>query len=87
MHKYACIARLLCNDIMDMSEQQAAARAIEFVRQLLKRIGTPEHLASFGVRHDYFEQIVAEALPSGSTKHNIRTLTGDDLRRILGSAL
>jgi alcohol dehydrogenase class IV len=85
--KYARVARLLGCDIQTMSELQLATRTVEIVRQLLGRIGISEHLASFGVRHDDLPQIINEALPSGSTKHNVRPLDGDDLLRILVSAL
>ena len=85
--KYASVARLLGCDITGTSALEVATRAVEIVRQLLGRIGIPEHLASFGVRQQDLQQIVDEALPSGSTRHNVRPLDGDDLSRILVSAL
>ncbi|MHB1357449.1 MAG: iron-containing alcohol dehydrogenase family protein [Anaerolineae bacterium] len=85
--KYARVACLLGCDRGLLSETELATRAVEIVRQLLHRIGIPEHLASFGVHKDDLQPIIAEALPSGSTKHNIRPMSEDDLSRILVSAL
>lgn len=87
VEKYARITRLLGYDISTMSELQVATRAVEIVRQLLGRIGIPKHLAAFGVHHEDLQQIINEALPSGSTKHNARPVDGEDLSRILISAL
>jgi alcohol dehydrogenase class IV len=84
--KYARIAQLF-GDCQELNRPQQASRGIEMVRLMLSQAGIPEHLASFGIRHEGLGQIISEALPSGSTKHNIRPLDGDDLRRILDSAL
>ena len=87
VEKYARVALLLGYEDGCIDYLQLATRAVEIVRQLLQRIGIPGHLALFGVHKDDLEQIIAEALPSGSTKHNVRPLGGDDLLRILVSAL
>ena len=85
--KYARVARFFGCDSPTMNEQQLATRAVEYVRQLLNRVGIPGHLTSFGVRYEDLQQIINEALPSGSTKHNVRPLDGEDLLRIIVSAL
>ena len=85
--KYATVARLLGVDTSGLGDEEAAHRAVDQVRELMREIGIPEHLSAFGVTRDGFDRIIEESLPSGSLKHNPRRLGWDDVAAILGAAL
>ncbi|MBC7235604.1 MAG: iron-containing alcohol dehydrogenase [Chloroflexi bacterium] len=85
--KYAQVAALLGEPTEGLPIRAAAERAVERVRRLMRAIDLPEHLGPFGVRPIHFEQIIAETLPSGSTKHNPRPLGAEDVRAILEQAI
>ncbi|MGC9358811.1 MAG: iron-containing alcohol dehydrogenase family protein [Anaerolineae bacterium] len=85
--KYAHVAELLGISDIDASDMKLRHAAVEHVWQLLRDIGIPEHLGPLGVRDDDLDAIVEASLPSGSLKHNPRPLDGQDVRRILESAL
>jgi len=85
--KYARVAAALGIDARDMDEATAARAAVDAVRDLLRQVGIPEHLSTFGVGEDAFDAIIEESLPSGSLQHNPRPLGAEDVRRILEAAL
>ena len=85
--KYAHIAGLMGEMIQSMTPEAAAQRAVERVRELVTRVGIPQHLSALGVQREGLDQIIAESLPSGSLKHNPRPLDATDVRRILESAM
>ncbi len=87
VEKYARIAELLGAVEPDQPASVKAALAVEQVKQLLRKVGIPEHLEPFGVRADTLDLIIKETMPSGSTKHNARPLSENDVRNILISAL
>jgi len=85
--KYAVVARLMGETTDHLTSEEAAQKAIERVRELLRQVGIPIHLCELGVTEDRFDLIVKESLPSGSLKHNPRPLAAEDVRRILEMAL
>ena len=78
--KYARIAQLL-------GQEGTPLQAVEAVRELLTKIGIPEHLEPLGVRRDDFPVLIEESLPSGSLKSNPRPLEAKDVRCILEMAM
>ena len=85
--KYATVARLLSEMTSHLTPEAAAARAVERVRKMLQQVGIAEHLAELGVKREDFDQIIAQSLPSGSLKHNPRSLAAEDVRCILEMAM
>ena len=85
--KYARIAALMGEDTSEMTEREAASKAVEMVRTLLEEMEIPLQLASLGVSEKEFDIIIEESLPSGSLKHNPRPLGAEDVRTILHQAL
>jgi alcohol dehydrogenase class IV len=85
--KYAEVARLMGEPVQGRSTEDAACRAVESVRELVTRVGVPLHLSQFGLRAEDFDGIIAEALTQSSLKSNPLKLAGEDVRRILETAL
>jgi len=85
--KYARVAELLGALPAGASDMELRHAAVRHVRALLRDIDIPEHLRPLGVRDEDLDAIVEASLPSGSLKHNPRRLDGNDVLRILESAL
>jgi alcohol dehydrogenase class IV len=85
--KYASVARLLGIDVAGLDTGAAAELGVERVRELFGAIDIPMHLRRFGVHKDDLAQIASESMPSGSLKHNPRSLTPEDVQAILRDAL
>jgi len=85
--KYARVATLMGLDTQRLGVDEAAHLAVEHVRDTMEAIGIPLHLGIFGVRADQLDPIIEGSLPSGSLKHNPRTLGAEDVRNILLSAM
>lgn len=85
--KYARVAGLLDAAVRDAGPEAAGELAVAQVRELLARIGIPEHLAPFGVREAEFEALIAETLPQSSLHYNPRPMQAEDVRAILAQAL
>ena len=85
--KYAQVGQLMGEMTGHLTPEAAAEKAVERVRQMLIKVGIPEHLAGLGVREADFDAIIAASLPSGSLKHNPRPLAAEDVRCILSAAM
>ncbi len=55
-----------------------------FVRRLLDKFAIPTTLDEYAIDPEQFDAIIADALQSGSTKANPKTITAEDCRDILG---
>ena len=62
-----------------------AEALVEWVRDLNGELGVRGSLADFGLTEDDFERIIPDALSSGSTKHNPRPVTEQELRDLLAA--
>ncbi len=60
-----------------------AEALLEWVKNLNGELALTESLADFGLQEDDFDRIIPDALSSGSTKHNPRPVTEQDLRELL----
>ncbi len=79
--KYAVAARAIG---LDGPDDEAAARAlIDWMRQLAAELKITRPLDTYGLTPAHYETIIEQALASGSTKHNPRQPTADDLREML----
>jgi len=74
--KYAFCAHML--QAGDSGEALVAA-----VRKLLEILRVTDTLVDLGLRAEDFDQIIGPAIASGSTKHNPREVTEEDLRALL----
>ena len=79
--KYATAARAIG---LDGPDDQAAARAlIDWFRELNSDLKISRPLDTYGLTPAHYETIIDQALASGSTRHNPRDVTAEDLRGML----
>lgn len=81
--KYAVAARTLALCEPTTSDQEAAEALISWFRLLLSQLGVGRPLGEYGLSPADFDFIIEQGLPAGSTKHNPRQPTADDLRALL----
>jgi alcohol dehydrogenase class IV len=74
--KYAFCAHVL-------QAGQSAQDLLAAVRKLSATLGVTDSLADLGLRTEDFDKIIPPAMASGSTKHNPREVTEEDLRALL----
>ena len=78
---YAMAARAIG---LDGPDDAAAAQALlEWFRQLISDLRITRPLDAYGLTESHYETIIEQALASGSTKHNPREVTPEDLKRML----
>ena len=85
--KYARVAVLLGLDVRGLAPAVAGERAVEWVHDLLVRVGIPTRLGPYGVREADFPTLIVEALRQSSLQHNPRPMQAEDVRAILAQAL
>jgi alcohol dehydrogenase class IV len=81
LRRYETVARLLTGD-----PEAAAEGGIEWIRQLCRELQIPP-LSSYGIQERDVPTLVEKASRASSTKGNPITLTRDELRQLLTSAL
>jgi len=85
-HKYARAAHLV--SISGDSDDEAAALALhDWVTQLVEDLEIGQSLSNLGISEEDLEPMIAPAMASGSTKHNPREVTEDQLRQFLKQIL
>ena len=83
--KYARAARLI--GISEPTDEAHARTLIAWFRELATKIGAGTTLGAFGAKEADFEAMVPAILASGSTKHNPREATAEDVLAIMRAAL
>jgi alcohol dehydrogenase len=78
------VAEALGEDVSELSDEQAADRAVESIRSLLKAIGIPATLREWGIDADEFDiaQLVEDAMKSRNIATNPRPVTPADLEEL-----
>jgi alcohol dehydrogenase class IV len=78
------VAEALGEDVSGLSDEQAAERAVERIRALLKSIGIPATLREWGIDAAEFDipQLVEDAMKSRNIATNPRPVTPDDLEEL-----
>jgi alcohol dehydrogenase class IV len=85
--EFATIARLLGEDVMGLTEHQAAERAISAVETLRTDIGIPVRLRDLGVRDEQLRPLAEKAFGiKRILRVNPRPVTAEDLEGILRTA-
>ncbi len=79
--KYAQAARAIGLD--GESDEEAARRLVDWMRELAGELRITRPLVHYGLRRADYEQIIEQTLASGSTKHNPRDVTADDVAQML----
>jgi alcohol dehydrogenase class IV len=83
------VAEALGEDVSGLSDEQAADRAVESIRSLLKAIGIPATLREWGIDADEFDiaQLVEDAMKSRNIATNPRPVTPADLEELYRAVL
>jgi alcohol dehydrogenase class IV len=78
------VAEALGEDVSGLSDEQAAERAVEHIRALLKSIGIPATLREWGIDAAEFDipQLVEDAMKSRNIATNPRPVTPADLEEL-----
>lgn len=84
--KYAEVAQLLGNTAQGLSVEVAARKAVDMVRDLVKRVGIPSRLGPFGVTEERFDLLAQESM-SESLRHNPRPMSVEDVKHLLKTIL
>jgi len=85
--QFAVIAKLLGEDVMGLTEHQAAERAIVAVERLRNDIGIPQRLRDLGVAEGQLRGLAEKAFGIRRIlRVNPRPVTVDDLEGIYRSA-
>ncbi len=85
--KYARAARELGLARAEASDEAAAEELLRWFSALARELGARVSLREFGAKRADLDKIIPLALASGSTKHNPRQPSADDVRAILEEAL
>ena len=85
-NEYALIPPYFGINTFDMSAEQAAAIAIEQIRQLNSRIGIPASLKEVGVKAEQFDEITEKAFLDPCHSTNVKACGKSDLRELLETA-
>jgi alcohol dehydrogenase class IV len=85
--EFARIARLLGEDVLGLTEHQAAERAVEAVERLRNDIGIPRRLRDLGVTESQLRPFAEKAAGiKRILRVNPRPVTADDLEAIYRAA-
>jgi alcohol dehydrogenase class IV len=78
------VAEALGEDVSGLSDEEAAERAVEYIRTLLKSIGIPATLREWGIDAATFDipQLVEDAMKSRNIATNPRPVTPADLEEL-----
>jgi alcohol dehydrogenase len=85
LHRYAVIGRLLGGAETGVDDARARSALVDILRRWVTELEVPG-LATFGLRHEAIDDIVAES-SGGSTRTNPIELTPDERRAILLASL
>jgi len=77
--QYARVAQCFGINTFDMSESEAADKAIEAIQDLNKRIGIPKSLGEVGIKEDQLEMLAKKAFEDPCHVSNPRPCTEHDL--------
>ncbi|MHC4584199.1 MAG: iron-containing alcohol dehydrogenase [Planctomycetota bacterium] len=77
--QYARIAQCFGINTFDISESEAADKAIEAIENLNKRIGIPKSLGEVGIKEDQLEMLAKKAFEDPCHQSNPRGCTEQDL--------
>jgi alcohol dehydrogenase class IV len=84
--KFADIARAMGADIRDLSEQQAAEKALELVELLASELGVPKYLDETGATKDKIPAMVERALQDNTITTNPCPATAADVTKLYEGA-
>ncbi len=84
--KFADIAEALGEDIYGCTQLEAAYKAVEAVKGLLRDTGIPQTFREVGVKEDAFEAMAKDAMTSGNILVNPRTTTLMDIINLYKAA-
>ena len=85
--RYAQVAHLLGLDTRGATLREAAQQAAAAARETTRKVGIPDRLCTFGVKHEDLPKLIQESLPSANLKSNPKPLGAEDLQVILERAL
>jgi alcohol dehydrogenase len=85
--RFAAVARALGENVTGLSEAAAAERAVEALQRMKEDVGIPRGLSDCGMREEWVDQVVDEAMKSGNVTVNPRETTRDDLAAVLRQAM
>ncbi|PPA70404.1 iron-containing alcohol dehydrogenase [Jeotgalibacillus proteolyticus] len=80
--KFIEIAKIFGEKVDQLSDREAALKAVEAIRLLKEDIGITQTLSDFGVEERHLDQIVKEAMESGNVPVNPVKPTEEDLKNI-----
>lgn len=84
--KYVQIAKVMDEDVRDITVIEAAIKAVEAIRKIASDIDIPHRLSEYEVSKTIFSKISDVALSYPFIKHSPRTLNRDELETILIAA-
>ena len=87
LKEYAKVAACFGINTFDMSDDEAASKAIEVVTDLNRQIGIPEKLSMVGVKEEHLEELTTKAFLDGCHQTNARKCTKEDLMNLYKEAL
>jgi len=79
LKEYAKVAACFGFNTFDMSDDEAASKAIEAVTDLNRKIGIPEKLSMVGVKEEHLKELTTKAFLDGCHQTNPRKCTKEDL--------
>jgi len=85
--RYAAVARALGEDVAGLSDAAAAERGVDAIRRLKEDVGIPRGLADCGMRDEWVDEVVDEAMKSGNVAVNPRETSRGELVEVLRQAL
>ncbi|MDT8303634.1 MAG: iron-containing alcohol dehydrogenase [Sedimentisphaerales bacterium] len=77
--QYARVAQCFGINTLDISDSEAADKAIEAIQDLNKRIGIPKSLSEVGIKEDQLEMLAKKAFEDPCHPSNPRPCTEQDL--------
>lgn len=84
--KFAEIAQAMGADISGLTEEQAAQKALEMVRDLADAVGVPRYLDDVGARKDRIPELVERAMKDNPITTNPRPCTPEDITMLYREA-
>ena len=87
LKEYAKVAACFGINTFDMSDDEAASKAIEAVTDLNRQIGIPEKLSMVGVKEEHLEELTIKAFLDGCHQTNPRKCTKEDLMNLYKEVL
>ncbi|MFW5808766.1 MAG: iron-containing alcohol dehydrogenase, partial [Spirochaetota bacterium] len=84
--KYVQIAKVMDENVREITVIEAAIKAVEAIRKVTSDIDIPQRLSEYEVSKTLFNKISSVALTYPFIKHSPRTLSRDELETILIAA-